>query len=239
MNVLRASDRRIDRLRALLFAILITLAGAGAGAQPQELDAVRSSVHRFVSEETRELPGEVSVEVQAPDKRLQLPACAELQPFVPPGIRLWGRTSVGVRCIGPDAWSMTLAVVVKVRGTAVFTARPVARGHRIEDADISVRSVDLTQLPGGVLTEGRLAVGRFTRGALAAGLPVRADMLHGERVVQSGQTVRIVYRADGLQVTGEGKAMGAGAVGEEVSVRTANGRVIRGKITAPAEVEVR
>jgi flagellar basal body P-ring formation protein FlgA len=239
MNSIHATDRPIAAARAMLFTMLVAMAGAGAADQPQDLEAVRKSVHRFVTEETRQLPGEVSVEVHAPDKRLQLPACAELQPYAPPGTRLWGRTSVGVRCTGPDTWSMTLTVVVRVQGEAVFTARPIPRGQRIQDADIAVRPVDLTQLPAGVFTEGRQALGQFTTVALAAGLPMRAEMLHGERVVQAGQTVRIVYRADGLHVTGEGKAMAAGAVGEEVSIRTANGRVIRGKITAAGEVEVR
>jgi len=239
MNPLPESERPTNPSRAVILAMLFALSGSASGAQPQDLDAVRRSVHRFVTEETRQLPGMVSVEVQPPDKRLRLSACADLQPYLPPGIRLWGRTSVGVRCTGPDTWSMTLAVVVKVQGQAVFTARPVARGQRIQEADIAVRSVDLTQLPAGVLTEGGQALGQVTGVALAAGLAVRADMLHGERVVQPGQTVRLVYRADGLQVTGEGKAMGAGAVGEEISVRTANGRVIRGKVSAAGEVEVR
>jgi flagella basal body P-ring formation protein FlgA len=239
MNLLPASDHPTKPARTIPFAILFVLSGSVAGAQFQDLDAVQRSVHRFVTEETRQLPGEVAVEVQPPDKRLRLSACADLHPYVPPGIRLWGRTSVGVRCAGPDTWSMTLAVVIKVQGQAVFTARPVARGHRIQDDDIAVRPVDLTQLPAGVLTDGSQALGQFTGVALSAGLAVRADMLHGERVVQPGQSVRVVYRADGLHVTGEGKAMGAGAVGEEVSVRTANGRVIRGKVSAAGEVEVR
>lgn len=239
MNPPTESNRPTNAARTALFAMLFVLSERGAGAPLQDLDTLRASVHRFVTEETRQLPGEVSVEVQPPDKRLLLSACADLQPYVPPGVRLWGRSSVGVRCAGPDTWSMTLVVVVKVHGQAVFTARPVARGHRIQDADIAVRPVDLAQLPAGVLSESTQALGQFTGVALAAGLALRADMLHGERVVQPGQTVRVVYRADGLHVTGEGKAMGAGAVGEEISVRTANGRVIRGKVSAPGEVEVR
>jgi len=220
-------------------ALLFVSSGASFGAQRQNLDAVRQSVHRFVIEETRNLPGEVSVEVQAPDNRLQLVPCASLQPYIPPGIRLWGRTSVGVRCTGPDTWSMTLGVVVKVKGFAVFTARPVTRGQQIQAADISVRPADLAQLPAGVLTEGGQALGQYAGVALAAGLPVRADMLHGERVVQSGQTVRIVYQANGLHVSSEGRALGSGAVGEVVSVRTDSGRVIRGIVSAAGVVEVR
>jgi flagella basal body P-ring formation protein FlgA len=42
-----------------------------------------------------------------------------------------------------------------------------------------------------------------------------------------------------LHVTSEGQAMGSGAVGEEVSVRTVSGRVIRGKVSAAGVVEVR
>lgn len=223
----------------VLFAILFAVAAAVFGAPRQDLDAIRQTVQRFVTDETRNLPGTVSVEVQAPDNRVHLAPCASLLPYIPPGIRLWGRTSVGVRCTGPDTWSMTLGVVVKVQGNAVFTARPVARGQQIQALDIAVRPADLAQLPAGVLTEGAQALGQYASVALAAGLPVRADMLHGERVVQSGQTVRIVYQANGLHVESEGQAMGSGAVGDEVSVRTGSGRVIRGKVSAAGVVEVR
>ena len=115
---------------------------------------------------------------------------------------------------------MTLGVVVKVHGNAVFTARPVARGQQIQAPDIAVRPADLAQLPAGVPDDRRTGIGTVPAGvSLAAGLPVRAGMLHGERVVQSGQTVRIVYQANGLHVTSEGQAMGSGAIGEDVSVR--------------------
>lgn len=237
MNPLRSPACRIPQV--LLFTLLWVSSLAAGAAQRQDLDAVRQTVQRFVVEETRGLPGAVSVDVQAPDNRLQLAPCASLQAYVPPGIRLWGRTSVGVRCAGPDPWSMTLGVVVRVQSNAVFTARPVARGQQIQAADIAVRPADLAQLPAGVLTEGSQALGQFAGVALAAGLAVRADMLHGERVVQSGQTVRIVYQADGLHVSSEGKALGSGAIGEDVSVRTGSGRVIRGKVSAAGVVEVR
>ncbi len=230
---------RMRPAQTALFALLVAVTGVSFGAPRQDLDAIRQTAHRFVTEETRNLPGTVSVDVQAPDNRLQLAPCTSLQPYVPPGIRLWGRTSIGVRCAGPDPWSMTLGVVVKVQGNAVFTARPVTRGQQIQAPDISVRPADLAQLPAGILTEGAQALGQYASVALAAGLPVRADMLHGERVVQSGQTVRIVYQANGLHVTSEGQAMGSGAVGEEVSVRTGSGRVIRGKVSAAGVVEVR
>lgn len=239
MNTLSKLAPRMRPARAVLFAILFAMTTAAFGAPRQDLDAIRQTVHRFVTEETRTLPGAVSVEVQPPDNRLQLVPCASLQPYIPPGIRLWGRTSVGVRCMGPDPWSLTLGVVVKVQGNAVFTARPVARGQQIQAADIAVRPADLAQLPAGILTTGEQALGQYASVALAAGLPVRADMLHGERVVQSGQAVRLVYQANGLHVTGEGQALGSGAVGEEVPVRTISGRVIRGKVSAAGVVEVR
>ncbi len=225
--------------RVVLSAILFAVTATAFGAPRQDVDAIRQAVHRFVTDETRTLPGTVSVEVQPPDNRLQLVPCASLQPYIPPGIRLWGRTSVGVRCAGPDTWSLTLGVVVKVQGNAVFTARPVARGQQIQAADIAVRPADLAQLPAGILTTGDQALGQYASVSLAAGLPVRGDMLHGERVVQSGQTVRLVYQANGLHVTSEGQAMGSGAVGEEVSVRTVSGRVIRGKVSGAGVVEVR
>src|SRR5437867_13048141 len=43
--------------------------------------------------------GEVEISVGEPDPRLTLAPCARYEPFLPPGARLIGRTSLGVRCV--------------------------------------------------------------------------------------------------------------------------------------------
>lgn len=230
----------IFTIARLLPLVALAAATMPVDAAPrQDLELVRQGIERFVLEQTRDLPGDVSVDVPSLDPHLQLTSCNDLSPYLPAGAKLWGRTHVGMRCNGPDRWSVTVQATVRVMGAAVYTARPIGRGQRLTESDLAVRSADLAQLPPGVLTDAEQATGKFAGTALSAGLPLRRDMLHGERVVAAGQTVRVVFTSNGLQVSSEGKALATGAVGDEIQVRAASGKVIRGTVTGPGVVQVR
>lgn len=219
----------------------ITLAApAIAGAEPaQNLDVLQSAAAEFARERTRDLRGKVDVVAGPMDRRLHLPACPAPEPFIPSGSRLWGRSHVGFRCKAPHHWSVLVPVEVRVESTALFAARPLSAGQPLTDDDLQVRTVDITQLPGGILTDRTQAIGRVPRLSLAAGLPLRGDILRGVHMVTAGQTVTVLYRGDGLQIRAEGRALGAGAVGDTVRVRMPSGKVVTAVVTATAEVEVR
>jgi flagella basal body P-ring formation protein FlgA len=109
----------------------------------------------------------------------------------------------------------------------------------VADQDITTQRVDLTQLPAGVLTDRSQAIGRVPNVSLAAGLPLRADVLRGAFVVTRGQTVRIIFSAEGFKVSSEGQALGNAAAGEYVQVRAASGKVVKGRASSAGVVEVK
>lgn len=232
----------MDSLARLATAALAAtwLAGHAVNlAAAQDPERVRDAALAFARAQLAGRPGEIIVEAAELDRRLQLPDCGRLEAFLPPGAKLWGRGNVGVRCLGPETWSLLLPVTVRVMGDAVFSARPLARGRAVEPADLEVRRVDLTALPAGVLTEAAQALDRVPGASIQAGLPLRAEMLRGATAVAAGQGVRILFVGDGFKVSSEGVAMGNAAVGEAVQVRAASGRVLRGVVTGPGAVEVR
>lgn len=139
----------------------------------------------------------------------------------------------------PEPWSLVVPITVRIMGDAVFAARPLLRGQSLQAADLDVRRVDLTSLPAGVLTNAAQALLRVPGVSLQAGLPLRGDMLRGATVVAIGQAVKIVVAGDGFTVTAEGSALGNGAVGDVLPVRSASGRVVRGVVSGPGVVEVR
>ncbi|MCW5627046.1 MAG: flagellar basal body P-ring formation protein FlgA [Burkholderiales bacterium] len=235
---------RMLTVRHLLLhaAVALTLGSAvlPARAATQDLDAIRMAAEDFVRRQTATMPGLVSVELGAIDTRLQLPACGALHPFLPPGGRLWGRSNIGIRCnAAPESWSIMVPVTVRLMGDAVFVARPLVRGQPVTDADVTVRQVDLTEFPAGVIRNAESAVGKVPQVSVAAGLALRTEMLRGAFVVTQGQSVTVVFIGDGFRVSSEGRALGNGAVGEHVSVRTASGRTVRGLVTGPATIEVK
>jgi flagella basal body P-ring formation protein FlgA len=222
-----------------LLVLLAGFQGMGAVAQNQDLEALRKAVVEFARSQTAKLPGEVEIEVGALDERLQLTACQALQAYLPAGARPWGRSNIGVRCQKPESWSIIVPITVKVMGEALYTARPLVRGEPLTDQDFTAQRTDLAQLPAGVLTDRAQAVGRIANVSVAAGLPLRADMLRGAYVVTQGQDVRIVFSGDGFKVSSDGRALGNAALGETVQVRAASGKVVKGQASAAGVVEVK
>ena len=84
------------KLRLQLVVIMLsTLLPFGAARAESEIaNRVRTLLEATPVPEGSEL----EIIVGDPDPRLSLGACKTYEPFVPPGARLWGRTSLGVRC---------------------------------------------------------------------------------------------------------------------------------------------
>jgi flagella basal body P-ring formation protein FlgA len=211
---------------------------AYAQAQWQSLDPIRQAARTYVQAQVGTSPGKVETSIGTIDPRLHLPQCTHLEAFLPPGSRLWGNTTVGVRCLAPSTWSIYVPVTVKIFSTVVVSARPLARGQTLTAEDLAIRTEDLTQLPAGILTDPAQAAGMTTTSSLPAGYALRTDMLRAHYVILQGQTVRIVSQGKGFQVSSEGKALGNGSVGQIVSVRTRSGQVVSGIAQPNGVVEV-
>ncbi len=76
-----------------------------------------------------------------------------------------------------------------------------------------------------------------TRRMLHAGQTVRGDDVRRPVLVTKGQTVTMLFRAPGVELTAMGRAMGEGGVGETVTVQNpVSFRMITGSITGPGTV---
>lgn len=223
-------------LSAVLCAALALLP-TPANSQQGE-GAIEVRVREFLQREVAGLPGEVSIELSPLDPNSQLPACAALEPFLPAGTRAWGRFSVGVRCDSPVTWTAYLQARVAVVADYLVAARPLRAGQVLGPADLGQRRGDLTALSDNVLTDPTQATGHHTRIAVAAGSPLRGDMLRVPHAVRQGQTVNVLGVGAGFRVASEGRAMNNAAPGEKVRVRLADGQVVTGTAQAGGTVEL-
>jgi flagellar basal body P-ring formation protein FlgA len=208
-------------------------------AETQDADEIRSTVDAFVQAQTAGLPGRVESVPGAVDPRLRLNRCESLEAFLPTGARLWGNSTVGVRCLRPERWSLFVPVQVRVWADVVVSARALARGQTLAAEDLATQSLDLTQLPQGVYSDPATVLGKVAATQISGGMPLRSDMLRAATVVLQGQIVRVVFTGDGLRVSSDGRALGNAGIGEPVQVRTASGKVIKGIVQAAGVVEVR
>ena len=207
-------------------------------AARQDITLLRQSVEQFLLRQTAGLPGEVSIEVGQIEARLNLSACLQPEPFLAHGSRVWGKTSVGVRCTAPAPWTIYVTANVHVMADYLVAAAPMAQGQVVGNNDIARLRGDLTTLPAGVITDAALAVGRTTMSSLQLGAPLRQDTLRAQAAVQMGQTIRLQSAGPGFKVTTEGRAMTNAVEGQTVQARTPNGQLVSGIARAGGVLEV-
>lgn len=213
-------------------------ANANTGLRYQPIAGIKVAVHDFLTQQAEGLPGRTNVEVGNIDPNLRLMACGDLRAFLPTGSRAWGRTTVGVRCIGQAKWTIYVQAQVQVHGAYVVTAAPLHQGKVVAMEDLAVVTGDLTKMPAGVFTTTEEAVGRIVKMSIPAGTVLRENSLKIAPVIQRGQTVVVTSAGKNFKVAAEGKALGDAITGQVVQVKVASGQVIAGVAKASGHIEV-
>ena len=172
--------------------------------------------------------GEVEVVVGEIDPRLTLAPCARHEPFIPPGAKLWGRSSLGVRCVEGANWSVFVPIEVRVWSMVPVAARPIARGRPVTPDDVRLDRVDVTRVTGNLLSPEESFDGNVAVRSIGAGEPLRRDLLRPPPILAAGDPVRVVYDGIGFAISIEGKALAPAGDGQTVRVATAAGRVLSG-----------
>ncbi len=226
------------KILLLILLLLPALSHAGAAAPKQDQTNILRSAEEFLKIQTAGLPGQVKIDLGTFDEHAGLAACDNLEPFIPPGSHLWGRTTVGVRCTAPARWIVYLHANISVIGNYLITAAPLTQGQTVSASELGTASGDLTLLPRGILTDNAQAIGRVMAFSLPAGTPLRADALRTQIAIQQGQNVKLISKGSGFQVSAEGRAIAAAMAGHIVQVRVASGQVISGVAQANGDVDV-
>lgn len=212
---------------------------ASAGEAATALGAAIAKQAREFAQQTGARPGlRVEVEVGTLDARLRLAPCDRIEPYVPNGTRLWGRTRIGLRCTqGATRWNVYLPLTVKVFGPGVTSTAALPAGTQLSAADLQPAEVDLATR-GAPVTDLQDAVGRTLARPVAAGQPLRATDLRRRQWFAAGERVQITAVGTGFRVNGEGQALGPGYEGQAARVRTESGRVVVGQPVAERRIEI-
>lgn len=214
------------------------LARAGAGLQPLEAiaAAAEGEALRLTAVDTG--PGARAV-AKPPDSRLRLPRCpTPLAARASAGYPRGARLSIAVSCAAP-AWQVYVAVTMHAETGVVVAARPLAARTAVASGDVSIKQLDLADLPAGYVTDPAAVVGRILLRPLALGEPVERNQLQAQAVIERGQFVTLYWQTSGLRVSARGEAQSAAAADGRVRVRNlSSGRNVDGIVRGEGLVEV-
>jgi flagella basal body P-ring formation protein FlgA len=234
------------RIRALAALVLLALAATGAAAQLSPLSPeLLSHVQRLALDGAQAgAPAQARVEVELGqlDPRLRLAPCRQIQPYLPAGLKMWGKSRIGLRCLdaaqGGARWNVSLPVVVRVYARALVAGVGLPAGTVLTPGLLQLAEVDIAAEPGQVFTADAALEGRSLQRPLAPGEALRSSDLKLRRWFAVGERVLVLASGTGYAISSEAQALEPGLEGQDVRVRFENGRTITGRATGERRVEV-
>ncbi len=228
----------------LSLGLLLAVAATSAGAQssPAELqDVARAWVTESVKASQANVAGSLRMDVVVGslDPRLKLAPCANMEPYLPAGSKLWGKTRVAVRCIdGMSRWNVSLPVTIGAWGKAWVVRSQLSVGAVVTQNDVVETEVNWAEEPSPVLRDPGMWLGYMATRSLTTGQTLRADMVRPAQVFQAGSQVKVVAQGSGFQIASDGQALTVGVVGQVARVRMDNGRVASGIVLDVKTVKI-
>lgn len=206
--------------------------------QPQNLDELALIAEQFLIEKTKNLAGKAEIAISPLDTRLKLPACRKPIPYLSQGSKIWGKTTVAIRCEAPENWRIMVKADVRIHTTYLTAANALPQGHVINENDLALVTGDITTMRPGILTSKEHAVGQTVIRSMQPGAAIWPEQLRAPKAVQQGQTVKVISKGQGFFVSGEGHAINSANQGQVAKARMTNGSIIRGIAKADGIIEI-
>ena len=209
-------------------------------AETQDLAVIRQAVEAYLAAQNSDYAEKPTVRVGNLDTRLHLAACGQrLEVFLPVGARANGNSTAGVRCTGPEQWTIYLPVSVEVYDMVLVAERTLPRGTAVSAAQFHPVHRNVATLPSGYISDISQAAGMRLKRQIGSGAVLTPAVLEKPFAIHRGDQVTIMLNADGVQVRAAGRALTDASPGDRISARNlSSAKVVQGIAVGGGMVEV-
>ncbi|HHO75148.1 MAG TPA: flagellar basal body P-ring formation protein FlgA [Deltaproteobacteria bacterium] len=162
-----------------------------------------------------------------------------IQAKISPHEDFLGHTSIAfVFGEGSQKSQVNISARLKVIADVPVAKKPISRGDIITEADIEVRSLDISTYPR-VVFDAQECIGKRAKTRLRSGRPFAELNMELPPLISRGDIVYIEVRSKNLVIRDKGEALKDGSLSEQIPVRNmTSGRQIVGTIIAASCVAV-
>jgi flagella basal body P-ring formation protein FlgA len=216
------------------------VAGVATQSEAPALPAAANiaALRDFVDQQVDLQNARVEVEVGHLDPRLQLKPCDRIEPFVPTGARLYGRSHIGLRCKERGSWTVYLPITVHVYARVPVAARNLANGETLKAADVAFEERDISAPGMGPFPTAEQIEGRILVRGYLAGQPIVSTAFRPNPVVANGDPVKVIVRGSGFSIVTTGVALSQANEGQPLRVKLESGKTVQGVARPGKQVEV-
>ena len=136
------------------------------------------------------------------------------------GSELAGKCSIAIdfSVDGQSQKTVWTTATIEILGPVVVTRKPLGRFQPITEDDIELQTMDLSDMPGDIISDSAEVLGKRTRRAIGAQTALRADFVELPPLVKRGDLVTIILESNGLKITTLGQVKKKGRLGERIPV---------------------
>lgn len=237
-RMLEARGLKLALLGKVIFLTLST--SSYASDNRQDLKQLELEVQTFLQTRYNSADtSRVEVQVSPLDPRLILAACDKgfsMQLNDPSNSG--GSVTVQTRCEGNQGWSVYVPAQVALFRPMAVASRNLQRGDVIDNSDISIEIVNISQLRQGYLQYRDTILGKELQRSLNQGEAFRSNLLNSPMVIKRGDEVSIEIQAGSIAVTSSGTAMANGRIGERIRVRNGQSeRIVSAEVMGAGKVK--
>jgi flagellar basal body P-ring formation protein FlgA len=222
------SRRSRFSLGTLLSSMLLIDGTANATANPVEWSQL---IQRSIRQENSlSQDFKIDIKIGELDPRLSLAPCQKIEPFIPQGTKLWGKTIMGIKCLDGAKWSVTLPIQVSIFGQALVATKNLSVGSLANAEDFRREHTELTKEIGSPVSDINTLMGNQLNRGVIAGQVLRLEHLKPAPTIKSGDTVKVRVTGQGFSASYDAIALNAAADGQILRVRGENGKILSGAL---------
>lgn len=174
------------------------------------------------------------------DPRLQLKQCTQpLGVYNTQNGTSAGRITLKISCAGDSPWRIYVPITIRQMIPVLILTRPLATGSILTPSDLSTRDINANQPGLSYLTEPQSALGQAIIHPMQAGQVLTAQDLGVAQLIKRGDQVTLIAGDDGVQVSAQGVAQGAGGAGQRIMVKNSrSGELLQGIVVDAHTVKI-
>jgi len=167
------------------------------------------------------------------------PACQQGLRVADTGRTRWlGLMTVALQCDQP-AWRWSVSVRVRGMASVVQASRALPAGWLLTADDVRLVEADLANEPPGIATDLGQVLGRETSRPVRDSASLPLNTLRLPAVIKAGDRVTVRVLGRSFQISAEGVAQQAGAVGDTIRVKLPDGKQVSAAVVQAGHVDVK
>jgi flagella basal body P-ring formation protein FlgA len=223
-----------------LLSIASFAAGLAQAQDIQPLASIQASAEQLLRSSLPNNSGTLYIKADNLDSRLRLAACPQpLEAFLPSGVSVGSRVTVGVRCSGGTQWTIYLPLNIESEVTALVLNKALARNAAVTDHDVAKQVQRIPGLASNAIRSMDELAGQRLKRDLPAGTVLSPSLMQPETLIKRGQQVTVVAMIAGLEVRSQGVALSDGVASSRIRVKNLNSaKVVEGLVDTHSVVRV-